>query len=110
MGESHIIAKRSVLLGANCAISWNTQIMDTDFHKIIDCENNLINEDLPVIVGNHVWIGSHVNALKGSQIPDDCIIAAGCIITSSANKIIESDTVIGGFPNRIIRNNVSWRM
>lgn len=32
MGESKIISAQSVSIGAGSRVSWNTQIMDTDFH------------------------------------------------------------------------------
>lgn len=41
-GVSHIVAKELVKIGDNCLISWGVQIMNIDFHILLD-QNTVIN-------------------------------------------------------------------
>lgn len=99
-----IVAKESIRIGENCAISWNVQIIDSDFHpyKIGDKVQQWTK---PINIGDHVWIGSGVTILKGVKIGDGAIIAAGSVVT----KDVESGCLYGGSPARLIKRNVDWR-
>lgn len=109
MGECHLVAASLVTIGKDCAISWDTQIMDTDFHHIYGQDGKLLNMDKPVAIGNHVWIGSHSIILKGTALPDEVVIAAGSIISSGSFDISEG-TVLTGLPTRVLKKNIKWEM
>lgn len=103
-----IICHKSVKLGDNVLISWDTLIMDTDFHKIYDVEKYSGSENLEVgekeiIIGDNVWIGCRCLLLKGCSIPSGSIVAAGSKITK---KFEQNNSLL--CDNKIIRNNVSW--
>ena len=106
MGECHIVARDRIEIGVDCAISWDTQIMDTDIHKIYS-GHQYINKDVPVMIGNHVWVCSGVKIGKGVQINDNTIIASGALITKS---IETEDCVVTGMPTKMIRSNIHWEM
>lgn len=117
MGESHVIAEKKVSFGQKCAISWNTQIMDTDFHKIYDeCIHTTsnsgkkrINESAPILIGDHVWIASHVCVMKGAKISDNSVVACGSII--NGREISEGENnIVTGLPNRVLKRNIQWEM
>ena len=56
-------------------------------------------ESSKIIVGNNVWIGRYAMILKGAQIGDHSIIAAGAIVTKSFPPY----SVIAGNPARIVK-------
>jgi acetyltransferase-like isoleucine patch superfamily enzyme len=58
----------------------------------------------PIIIGNHVWVGMNATILKGVTIGDGAIIAAGSIVT----KDVKANTLVGGVPARILKENVEW--
>lgn len=91
----------SITIGNNVAISENVTIWDSDAHKIIGKESEMSK---PVYIGNHVWIGCNVTILKGVTIGDGAIIAAGSVVT----KNIPENTLAGGVPAKIIKQNVNW--
>jgi hypothetical protein len=41
--ESSIIASNRIEFGENCLLSWDTLIMDTDFHDVKDKSGNILN-------------------------------------------------------------------
>lgn len=51
--NSLIIAKESIKIGDNCAISWNVNIIDSDFHNIINNKDSY-NEVEPITIGDRV--------------------------------------------------------
>ena len=57
----------------------------------------------PVIIEDHVWIGSRVQILPGVKIGRGAVIAAGAVVT----KDVPANEIWGGVPaKRIgIRNN-----
>ena len=65
--------------------------MDTDFHRLFSNESRRqINIDRPVVIGNHVWIACKSTILKGSNLPDGSVIAAGSTI---CKNYIEQNSV-----------------
>lgn len=54
-------------------------------------------------IGNDVWIGSRVTILRGVQIGDGAVIAAGAVVT----KDVPPYTIAGGVPARPIRRRFS---
>jgi acetyltransferase-like isoleucine patch superfamily enzyme len=95
-----IFARTKVVIGAFCAISWDCQIIDDDFHGV----NSLGNRASPISIGDHVLIGSRSIILKGVNIGDGCVIAAGSVVT----KNIPSNCLCGGVPAKVIRKNITW--
>ncbi len=51
-------------------------------------------------IGRNCWIGSKVTILDGVTIGDNCVIAAGAVVTKS----MPSDSVIGGVPARVLKH------
>jgi acetyltransferase-like isoleucine patch superfamily enzyme len=98
-----ICATHKIKIGNNCAISWNCQIMDNDLHTVVI--NGVERQKAAaIIIGNNVWIGSHVKILKGVVIGDGSIVAAGSVVT----KNFPPNSLIGGSPAKLIKENVSW--
>lgn len=50
-------------------------------------------------IGKNCWIGSKVTILDGVTIGDNCVIAAGSVVTKS----MPSNSVIGGVPAKVIK-------
>ena len=105
--QSTIICGHHISFGQNCLLSWDITIMDTDFHKILDKDYKVINNPKEIIIGDRVWIGFGSKILKGSIIGDNNVIAANSLI----NSIFSSEnSVIGGNPSRILREDISWEI
>ena len=105
-GEYHIVAEGRIDVGSGCAVSWNTQIMDTDIHDLLDGEIT-VNKHKDVVIGNHVWIGGKTTIGKGVLIPDDTVIACNSLILKSFD---EEKCVITGMPVKALKREVSWKM
>jgi acetyltransferase-like isoleucine patch superfamily enzyme len=99
-----IVAMNSISIGEDCAISWDVQLLDEDFHEVI-VDGEVRPTSGPISIGNHVWIGSRATILKGAVIPDDTAVAAGAVVSG---QFTEPGTVLAGCPARMVRKNVVW--
>ncbi|ASS77240.1 hypothetical protein CIG75_15205 [Tumebacillus algifaecis] len=98
--NSKLIVKSEVEIGTDCAISWDVQLMDTDFHRIAEGAVNTKK----ITIGNKVWIGSRATIMKGVTIGDGAVIAAGAVVT----KDVPPGAVVGGNPACVLREQVKW--
>jgi acetyltransferase-like isoleucine patch superfamily enzyme len=89
-------------IGDNVAIAENVCIRDCDNH---DITSSIHTKTQPIKIGNNVWIGMNATILKGVNIGDGCIIAAGSVVT----KDIPPKCLAGGVPARILKQNVAWK-
>lgn len=86
--------------------SCDVHIRTSDSHSILDLEGNRINSAMDVTIGNDVWVCQRVTMLKGSEIPSNCVVAYGSIVTK---RFSEKNCIFGGNPAKIIKNNISWK-
>ena len=100
-----LVISNSLNIGDRCAISWGVQILDDDWHSIT-VAGVLRPRSAPVIIGNHVLVGSRVTILKGSRIGDDSIVASNSVVSGDFGS--ESGVLLAGNPAKIVRRNVSW--
>lgn len=101
--NTRITAYKEIHIGNGCWISWDVNIIDTDFHNII--ENGLVKpKEAGIFIGNNVWIGAKAMILKGVTVGDGAIIAAGAVVT----KDVLPACLVGGNPARIIKENIGW--
>lgn len=99
-----IFARTRIRIGSGCAIAWNCQIVDDDFHELI-VENRRVNYPQEINIGNKVWIGAGSKILKGTIIEDNVVVAAGSIVTGH----LLANSVYAGVPAKRIRENVTWK-
>lgn len=86
-------------------IGWNVSIRDTDGHNVF--ENGIMkNRCKPISIGKHVWIASDATILKGSNITEGSIVACNSLVCGI--KTAEKNSLIGGIPAKVIKNNITW--
>jgi acetyltransferase-like isoleucine patch superfamily enzyme len=103
--ESSIVAHLRVEIGDDVLIAWDVLIIDSDFHHMLNEFGQKVNLNLPVVIGNNVWIGCRSLILKGVSIADGVVVAAA---TTICKPCIQKKVLIGGNPARILRSSVEW--
>jgi acetyltransferase-like isoleucine patch superfamily enzyme len=101
--NSRFIVMHELRIGADCAISWDCQFLDEDFHKINYAGRK--DQSNSIEIGNQVWIGCGAKIYKGSKIPDGCVIASDSVVKG---VFIKENCLIGGNPAKIIKEQISW--
>lgn len=102
--ESQLICHENIKFGEDVLMSWQCLIMDTDYHKVF-IENECINVNSPIIIGDHVWIGCRTTILKGSKIADNTVVAATSTV---CNTFEASNCLIAGVPAKVKKKNIKW--
>ena len=103
--ETAIVASNRVEFGDDCLLSWDTLIMDTDFHEVRDMSGNILNPSTPIVIGDKVWIGCRCLVLKGSIIPNNSVIGANSVVSKHLEK---ENAVYAGQPARILKEEITW--
>lgn len=98
------IISHGLHIGNNCSIAWGCQFIDNDFHYI-NYENRQERSN-KIIIGNNVWIGCNTCILKGTIIPDNCVIGANSVVSGIFK---EESTLIAGNPARVIKKQILWQ-
>jgi acetyltransferase-like isoleucine patch superfamily enzyme len=88
-----------ITIGRRCIISWNVDIMDSNFHTLVGTKTTA-----PVTIGDHVWIGAGARIMPGVTVGKNAVVAAGSVVT----KDVAPATLVGGNPARVLRENVVW--
>ncbi|NOT28715.1 MAG: acyltransferase [Acidobacteria bacterium] len=98
-----IHAYRSVVIGDNCLIAANCQIIDCSGHELsfenVENRINTTSDGSPVVVEDCVWIGANSIVLPGVCIGRGSVVAAGSVVT----KDIPPMVVAAGNPARVVK-------
>jgi len=95
-------AWKSIVLGSNCLIAANVQIIDSNGHAL--CMENpelrltTSDEPEPVVLGDNVWVGLNSIILPGTTLGDGCVVAAGSVVKGD----FPPGSIVGGVPARVI--------
>jgi acetyltransferase-like isoleucine patch superfamily enzyme len=104
--ECSIVAAKKIEIGNHSGISWESLVMDTDFHHIADETGVVFNHPKQVTIGDNVWVGCRSTILKGAVIPNGCVVAANSLVTKS---LVEERSIFGGNPIRVLKSGISWK-
>jgi acetyltransferase-like isoleucine patch superfamily enzyme len=92
-----ISAYKHVEIGRHCLIGHYTLILDRNEHGVEHRE--LAPPPVPVMIGDHVWIGSRVIILPGISIGHHSVIGAGSVVTED----VAANCLVVGNPARVVR-------
>lgn len=79
-----IACRERIEIGDNVMLSPNVQIYDHDHDfRVVGGVKAGKYRTNPVKIGNNVWIGANTVILRGTEIGDNCVIGAGCVVKGS---------------------------
>lgn len=91
--DGYIYIGDGVMLAPNVTIATATHPISPKLREY------QLQYNLPVKIGNNVWIGTGAMIMPGVTIGDNCVIGAGSVVT----KDIPNNVVAFGNPCRVIR-------
>ena len=110
--NGHLVVSNSIEIGDDVMIAWGTTVVDHNSHSIRFSERSRDVEDwargaknwekvvsAPVRIENKAWIGFNAIILKGVNVGEGGIVAAGSVVT----KDVLPWTIVGGNPAKQIR-------
>ena len=84
--------------------SSDIRISTGDSHSILQ-DGKRVNPSENVIIGDHCWIGTKVDILKGSRICNGSIVGCRALVLS---KFEEKNIVLAGVPAKKVKENTDW--
>lgn len=92
-----INAMSSVEIGDDCLFGEGVRIYDHD-HRFRELGVPISRQgfkSVPIKIGDRCWLGSDVVVLKGTVLPNDCVVAAGVVLKGvyPAASIIKNDSI-----------------
>lgn len=99
----YTVIRGKVVLGDAVRIGAHTSILG--FNHSMEPGTPVFRQPLTakgIVIGDDVWIGSHVVILDGVRVGSHAVLAAGAVVT----KDVPAGAVVGGNPARFIR----WRV
>jgi acetyltransferase-like isoleucine patch superfamily enzyme len=88
-------ARGPLRIGDNVSISPEVTIL-TAFHRVDDPQFRV--ESRPVVIEDHVWIGSRATILSGVTLGRGSVVAAGAVVSRDVAPL----EIVGGVPARPI--------
>ncbi len=99
-----ISCSEGIRIGSDNLWGWNVSIRDSDGHTIIHNGTEKASS-APVEIGDHVWIASYADILKGVHISNNSVIAYRSCVTKS----VPCDNVlVAGCPAKIVQDDIDW--
>lgn len=110
-GECNICSRKLIQIGENFSCSWNTGIYDTDFHVLCTPKDDGFHIDTksepkPIYIGKDNWLCQRALILKGTTLPDRCIVGAGSIVKGNFTNM-GVNIAIAGNPAKKIKDNIT---
>lgn len=110
--NSLIYCSDNIILGKNFSFTFQSSMMDTDFHYMIDVNlSRVAKKSKPIIIGDNVWVGNRATIKKGVVIPDNTTIAASYSVLTKDYSSLPPYSILGGCPARLINSGFSrvWK-
>ncbi|MFT7051896.1 MAG: acetyltransferase-like isoleucine patch superfamily enzyme [Psychroserpens sp.] len=102
-----LICTNNIVLGNYARLGSECQIIDTNFHKLIDIETKeVLKMSSPIQIGNYNFISNRVTILSKTVTPDYCIIASNSLCNKEYLSL-GNHILIGGVPAKLLRSNIS---
>lgn len=95
-----------ISFGDRVVTGWNVNVRDSDGHDILK-DGVVVNPNKPITIGNHVWIASHVDILKGSVIGNENVVGFRSLVSG---KFYENNTIIMGVPAGVKKQGFDWQV
>lgn len=105
--SSTISCYKHIKFGKDIQFSWDCLVMDSDTHAIIDEIGKRMNQDKEIIFEDRVWIGNGCMILKGTHVPNNCVIGARSVIVGCK---FDDHTIIVGNPAKSIKKITGFRI
>jgi len=91
-----------ISIGKLCRIAHRCQILDSNYHYIVNLEKRIIpSHTSPIVIGAGCWICNSTTIARGTILPDYTIVTSNSLVNSDFNYIGQ-ESIIGGVPAKPI--------
>lgn len=101
----NLICVKKVILGDWTGIGYDSQVIDTNSHPMI---NTITNERYPItgdiILGNYNSISNKVSIMLNTKTPNSCVIASNSLCNKDYT-VHGENILLGGIPAKLLLSN-----
>lgn len=103
-----IVCAKHISIGKNMLMSWDTLIMDTDWHSLQDTKtSNTFTSEKDILIGDNIWMGMRSVILKRTIVADGCVIAANAVC---GKKYTTPNCLLAGVPAEVKKYNITKKV
>ena len=100
-----LICKEKIIIGDWTGIAYESQIMDTNSHPMLNTETGVLYKmNGSIEIGSYNAISNRVTILLNTKTPDNIVVASNSLLNKNYIPLGEK-VLIGGIPAKLIRNN-----
>lgn len=99
VSSSHLIANVGIEIGEGSLIGAGSLLCDSDMHEV-PLGSDRGTAMAPILIGKRVFLGARCIVLKGVNIGDGSVVAAGSVVVSD----IPAGVMAAGKPAKVIRS------
>ena len=100
----NISCYNSIEIGDQTWIVHRSQVMDTNYHYLVDLQNQTIkNHTESISLGSGCWVGNSCSIMGGAKLPNHTIVCSHSLVN---REFIEPCSVIAGIPAKTIKKGI----
>lgn len=104
--NAKLICIEKVVFGKFARIGAESQIMDSNFHQMIDTKTGeKFKMTSPIYLGNYNYFGNRVSIMQKTITPDYCSIASNSLCNTDYTNF-GNNILIGGLPSKLLKSNI----
>lgn len=99
VSSSQLVANTGIEIGENSFIGAGSLLCDSDMHEV-PLGSGRETKMAPIRIGKNVFIGARSIILKGVNIGDGAVVAAGSVVVSD----VAAGTLVAGNPAKLVKH------
>lgn len=94
----------TITIGDWFRITAESQIFDTGFHHIRDLNTGKVARlSGSGTIGDHCWVGNRTTVMRGTVLPNGCIVASNSLINKDYVKMgVKPNSLLAGSPAKVV--------
>lgn len=101
--NTSLIVTNNVYFGKNVRFAYDSQLMTTNFHYMVDMETHVVKRmsNKGIVINDYCWIGNTSTIMNGTVLPEKTIVASHSLLNKDYSKLGQYP-LIGGIPAKLI--------
>lgn len=89
-----------IYIGKNAMLGPGVSLVTPEHPLTPEERNSGLEFGRPITIGDNCWIGTNATIVGGVSLGNNCVVAAGAVVTKSFND----NVVLAGVPAKVIKN------
>ena len=104
--NNKIVCFKSITIGDDFRMSWNSQLFDTDFHFLRNITKDVYYQrNKPVVIGDNVFVGNGTTIGKGTVLPNGSVVSCMSKLSGDYSEFGDN-LLISGVPGKVVKVGV----